>query len=207
MKRKILFIAFAIIPLLASCNRQNSIQEEMKALAEIGDLPLTLTKEKCDYLYTYDYSNIYENIYESFHYRYSETAYGVDIYTCGVVNGGETRFYFRDGINVGFATRDPQFGFSILGRTIGSPVYGQRDEGYDKDLYTELMNRGFEEDFEMQNTLPSETPAWSIVRKNKPQYTTVRCMTYQEKLHINYCYDPIYSFRASMVGMEVFLEE
>ena len=48
---------------------------------------------------------------------------GVDVYTYGVKNGLETEFYYRNDAAVGFKTRDPEFGFSYFGYTIGYPIW------------------------------------------------------------------------------------
>ena len=78
---------------------------------------------KTKYHYTVDSSASSEP--ESFEFKETRPD-GVDVYTCGTENGFTTEFYFRDGLEVGFWTRDAGFGFSIFGKLSATQVMAAR---------------------------------------------------------------------------------
>lgn len=205
MKKKYILTIFCLIPLLSSCNKQNTIQEEMKTLEDNGCFFLNKTldyiKEKIGSWKFYD---IYQDEPKKIGvFEYSKTIANTDVYTCGIFNEQETRFYFRDNVNVGFSTRDPQFGFSLFGKTIGGPTYGMNGEWWDNSIVATFNSRGYWVDSEN----PDSQSQLSIIDINEPLNCAYRYLTYQDKLHVHFGRECINSFCNSMLAMEVYLEE
>ncbi len=205
LRSKSAFVLLCLASLLSSCNKQNTIQEEMKALEENGCFFLNKTLEYVKgKIGSWKFYDIYGDEPKKIGmFEYSKKIGTTDVYTCGTFNGQETRFYFRDNVNVGFSTRDPQFGFSLFGKTIGGPTYGMDGEWWDNSIVGKFDSRGYEFDA-VRHEEPSEL---SILDINEPLNCAYRYMTYKEKLHVNFGRECINSFCNSMLAMEVYLDE
>ncbi len=206
-KNKSVLAFLCAIPLLAtSCNKQNTIQEEMTVLENNGCFLLNKTfQEIYDKIGFHDFYDIYSGEPKfTGKFQYSKTIGKTDVYTAGTFNGQETKLYFRDGINVGFSTRDPQFGLSLFGRTIGSPTHGYINNWWDNSVVAKFHDRGWVYDYDRLEEEYSELSVFDI---NPPEYTVPRYMYYQEKLHVNYGMKPLESLCWNMVSLEVYLDE
>ena len=210
-KRKYIFTFLCIIPLFTtSCNRQNTIQEEIAVLEKNGCLLLNKTYE---YIHKHAYGaecrgrfyDIYaKELKFTGEFKYSKAIGKTEVYTAGAFNGQETVLYFRDGINVGFSTRDPQFGLSLFGCTIGSPSQGYITKFWEDSVVAKFHERGWLYDYQR---LEKEYSELSVLDINPPINTTHRYMYYQNKLHVNYGMKTIESLGWSMISLEVYLDE
>ncbi len=210
-KRKYIFMFLCTISLFTtSCNKQNIIQEELAVLEKNGCLLLNKTYE---YIHKHAYGaegrgrfyDIYaKELKFTGEFKYSKTVGKTEVYTAGAFNGQETMLYFRDGINVGFSTRDPQFGLSLFGCTIGSPSHGYITKFWDDSVVAKFHERGWVYDYQR---LEKEYSELSVLDINPPINTPHRYMYYQNKLHVNYGMKTIESLGWSMISLEVYLDE
>lgn len=95
-----------------------------------------------------------------------------------------TLFYFRDGVNVGFHTSNPEFGFTILGYSIGAPYFG--NSIVKNCLYKSLQNHGY------KNRIGSDTSHHPGIRAEDNSYSYVwYCASYEkdEAYQINVAVD------------------
>ena len=208
MKKNNILLAFlCTIPLFTtSCNKQNTIQEEIAVLENNGCFFLNKTfQEIYDKLGCRKFYDIYsEELKYTGKFEYSKTVGKTEVYTAGAFNGQETMLYFRDGINVGFSTRDPQFGLSLFGCTIGSPSHGYITKFWDDSVVAKFHERGWVYDYQR---LEKEYSELSVLDINPPINTPHRYMYYQNKLHVNYGMRTIESLGWSMISLEVYLDE
>ncbi len=210
-KRKYIFMFLCTISLFTtSCNKQNTIQEELAVLEKNGCLLLNKTYE---YIHKHAYGaegrgrfyDIYaKELKFTGEFKYSKTVGKTEVYTAGAFNGQETMLYFRDGINVGFSTRDPQFGLSLFGCTLGSPTRDYMNDSWDNSLIAKFNARGWICTYER---LEEEHSELSIFDINEPIELVHRYMTYQDKLHVNFGFENQYSLSWNMMSLEVYLDE
>lgn len=146
--------------------------------------------------------------YENFRWRNAlrfkeEKSDGTKVYT---VDDGYTYwdptgtlFYFRNGINVGFHTSNPEFEFTILGYHIGTPYFGYPDK---KDcLWEALQNRGY------NNRIGSDTDNHPVIRADDSSYSYVwYCASYEkdERYQINVAVDFYRMIEAPNLGSGIF---
>ena len=208
MKKNNMLLAFlCTIPLfMTSCNKQNTIQEEIAVLENNGCFFLNKTfQEIYDKLGSRKFYDIYsEELEYTGKFEYSKTIGKTEVYTAGAFNGQETMLYFRDGINVGFSTRDPQFGLSLFGCTLGSPTRDYMNDSWDNSLIAKFNARGWNCTYERLEEDRSELSIFDI---NEPIELVHRYMTYQDKLHVNFGFENQYSLSWNMMSLEVYLDE
>ena len=126
MKKTYLLIAASVLFSLPSCSKKDVFQERIddvnKGLFSIlGSKPKDIYR--CLGLYG-GTKTVSSDDGKEMGFEYKEKrSDGVDVYTYGVKNGLETEFYYRNDAAVGFKTRDPEFGFSYFGYTIGYPIW------------------------------------------------------------------------------------
>lgn len=192
---KIVFILALILP-LCSCQYDNrsALEKEIDAVNAQCDFRLNSKLE--DFPVSWYGSVGHSN--DKFSFKETRDD-GVDVYTCGSYDTLPTEFYYRDGLEVGFKTADPQFGFSIFGRYIGTPIY--HFQGYSKkDLYGELMDRGYE----WEPNIDHDREATAMPNGDRYSWNL---LVFEGKLHINYSRDVIYAFNGSLKEIEVFLDK
>ena len=191
--KNISLLVAALVPFLFSCNDKSELNKKIDEVNEqcgfmlnsdLKDFP-TLWKRRCKTDGTYD------------NFGFKEKRDGIDVYECGSYNGLTTEFYFHAKKQVGFKTRDPEFGFSIYGRTIGYPSYGYMNN-FDDSAFHVLQEKGFDWKEDWNNKTP-------IVLPNGTTYVW-DLFSFENKLHINYTRDVKYTFGASIVELEVFLD-
>ncbi len=210
-KNKNVLTFLCLFPLfLTSCNKQNTIQEEMETLENNGCFLLNKTYERifkgfygteCKGEFFDIYSKELKNTGE---FEYLKTISKTDVYTAGIFNGQQTRFYFRDGINVGFSTRDPQFGQSLFGCTIGSPTRDYLNDGWNNSLIAKFNERGWTCTYERDEEERSELSVFDL---DEPISLVHRYMKYKDKLHVNFGFENKYSLNWNMMSLEIYLDE
>ncbi len=198
-KAKILCCLF-LIPLLVSCNKQNTLEEEINELTEKGNLLIGMSLNDCMKIIGDDYYNTFGSFYSIGKFEYSERRGNVDVYTCGVMNGGPTEFYFRNNVNIGFMTRDPEFGFTLFGKPIGYPIFGAHGK-WDDSLFTIFENRGYEDDPDTKEKKAKDSGI------DDQFYYSWKCWKYKEKLHVAVASNVIYTLDGNMAVMEVLVDE
>lgn len=210
-KRKYIFTFLCLSPLLlTSCNKQNTIDDEIETLANNGCFFLSKTYERIfDKFYGTNCRGRFYDIYAkelkfTGKFEYSKTIGKTEVYTAGAFNGQETVFYFRDDINVGFSTRDPQLGLSLFGCTLGSPTRDYMNDNWDNSLIAKFNARGWNCTYERLEEERSELSTFDI---NEPIELVHRYMTYQDKLHVNFGFENQYSLSWNMMSLEVYLDE
>ncbi len=189
--KKILSICLLALP-LCSCSTKSDIENEIDVLnSECGFILNTKIEDfpEC-------WKGCVYHTRERFHFKETRDD-GVDVYTCGTYDYLTTEFYYRDGLQVGFRTRDPQFGFSIFGRMLGSPYYAFEGCNY-KFLPAIMWDKNFEHNFDEDrrgDVLPNgHVYSWDLY-------------VYKEKIHLNFSREPEYSFNDSLREFEVFVDK
>lgn len=133
MKNSIKFICLPVLAasLLTSCNLYNAKSEKQYVL-DNSSLPI---------------GDSYDSFFCKNQLIYQEKKEGIDIYKVEgdiVIDEGEnTLFYFKDGINIGFKTSDPKYGFDILGNRLYSLLFSSLLINQKEELYTNLYNRAW----------------------------------------------------------------
>ena len=98
---------------LCSCERKNTLVEEEDAFLSQSISPIGIK-----------YDNFYYKNKMTFKERRTN---GIDVYSLkdshSIDDGVGTLFYFKDGINVGYRTSNPEYGFTIFGNQIGSSFW------------------------------------------------------------------------------------
>lgn len=189
----------ALAPLICSCSTKNSLEKEVDAVNDQCNFRLNTKLEDFSpfwmtkYHYTVDPFTFSEPEYFEFKETRSD---GVDVYTCGTENYFTTEFYFKNGLEVGFRTRDPNFGFSIFGKTIGYPSHGSAGRYEDSVTYL-LDKRGY-------NQCSGHRKA-DVMGDGNLIYAWHE-YNFENKLHIRYSSGPMYSFNGSVFELEVLLE-
>ena len=195
MKTKIILIASSLLSiLLCSCHIKSALEKKIDELNEQCNFRLNTKFE--DFPSIWKTKNWPDRYPEYFEYQ-SETEDGLFTYRCGTVDYFTTEFYFRDKKQVGFKTRDPEFGFSIYGYKIGSPAYGNQTTP-DNDIEKTLYSNGFVIE-DSQNEREKD------VLPNGKKYTW-KLSSFENKLHINYSVDLKNSYCYSLAEIEVFLD-
>lgn len=185
---------------LCACNAKNSLSKEIEEANTYCNFILGSKLEDFPHHWKEGaYIGNGENA-EAFHFKEMRED-GVDVYSCGKMNTFETLFYFRDGLNVGVTTPDPEYGFSIFGKTIGYPAYGTQGN-FDDGAFDALDNRGYVEDKRGPDGKAE------VVMGNDPYLRFVwRRFTYADKLHVGFAYDPMYSYDGNIAIISVFLDK
>lgn len=187
--RKILFVLLLVSP-LCSCDTRSKLEKEIEVLNKECNFRLNTKLED----FPVSWKGRLNLSSERFGFKETRED-GVDVYTCGTCDYLTTEFYYRNGLQVGFRTRDPQFGFSIFDRTIGSPTYPF--DGYKYELLDKtLRDRGYEWNGHREGYLLPDhrTLAWSL-------------WLYEGKLHLNFTREWDFTANVCMKGIEVFLDE
>ena len=193
MKVKKMSIFGVLLPLICSCNTKTSLQKEIDVVNEECNFRLGMKLEDFPPSWKEKYHPGSESN-ENFHLQKNND--GIDIYNCGTENGFTTEFYFKDGLEIGFRTRDPGFGFSVFGKTIGYPCYGSAGHWEDSAFYI-LINRGYSSCSHHRE--PTEAGD-GYVRYAWYEYN------FEDRLHIHFSCSPIYTFDGNIIELEVFLE-
>lgn len=156
--------------------------------------------EDCRKILGDDYYNTFGSFYEIGKFEYSEKRDDVDVYACGVMNGGPTEFYFRNGINVGFVTREPEFGFTLYGNPIGYPVFDAHGK-WSNSLFNVLRERGYDDDDDAEKGRSKDSGI------NENFRYSWRRFKYKEKLHVAFASNVIYTCDGNLAVMEVFVDK
>ncbi len=198
--KKILTMLLFVLP-LCSCDTRSDLEKEIDEVnkqcgfrlnTKLEDFPPTWKKE---ILHKWADEDGYK---AAEHFQFKETRDdGIDVYTCGTYDYLTTEFYYRDGLLAGLKTRDPQFGFSVFGRFLGTPFWPFTGGTDFESPLSILYNRGYKAEYEERegDRLP-----------NGLVYTWV-AFTYKDKLHIAISREPNYSFNESIKEFEVFLDK
>lgn len=111
MKTKDVILLSSLIPFFCSCNTKTSLQKEIDVVNEECNFRLGMKLEDFPPSWKEKYHPGGESN-ENFHFQKNND--GIDVYNCGTENGFTTEFYFKDGLEIGFRTRDlaPAFPFS-----------------------------------------------------------------------------------------------
>ncbi len=192
MKAKGLLTTCLLVLSLGSCNTKSELEKEIEAVNKECGFRLNSKIED----FPASWHGTVRRTNEKFQFKETRDD-GVDVYTCGTYDYLTTEFYFRDGLEVGLKTRDPQFGFSIFGRYLGAPIWSIKDSNY-KDLISIFSERSY--DYEPDGHRDPD------VLPNGYIYSWVTNV-YKNKLHINYSWEPIYTFDGSLTEIEVFLDK
>ena len=201
MKKTYLLIAASVLFSLPSCSKQDVFQERIddvnKGLFSIlGSKPKDIYR--CLGLQYGGSKTISSDDGKQTDFEYKEKrSDGVDVYTYGVKNGLETEFYYRNDAAVGFKTRDPEFGFSYFGYTIGYPIWSHFGEY--TSLPSALYQRGYDTDVVSEKR---EEDTWN----GHPKYYAWYSATFQNKLHLEFSWDEMYTLNGSMRTMSVFID-
>lgn len=132
MKKQIILALTFILSLLPSCSNQKSASSEIDDLLSNSHLPL---ETKID-SFMYDKTALNKVSEED-----GCTVY--KIYDCHTINDDMgSLFYFKNDVNVGFRTSNPESAFNILGFNIGCAAYSNLFDGSD-GLVTTLLKRGW----------------------------------------------------------------
>lgn len=138
MKAKAILLTILSILPLCSCDTRSGLDKQIDMVNRQCGFMLNSKLEDFPPSWQGEFRGTLE------HFEFKKTRQdGIDVYTCGTWDYLTTEFYYRDGLEVGFKTRDPQFYFSIFGRTIGSPIYSFEGANY-KDLTTVLIERSYD---------------------------------------------------------------
>lgn len=200
MKKLRFFTACAIIFSLTSCEKKNELQERIDEINEglyfiLGSKP----KEIYEKLGVYGGTGTItcdDATQAGFKYK-EKRSDGVDVYTFGVKNGLETEFYYRNDAAVGFKTRDSEFGFSYFGYMIGCPIWSHRGEY--SCLSDAFHQKGFETDVVSEKR---EEEIWNGMIRRYAWYSA----TFENKLHVDFSWDEIYTLNGNIRTMEVFID-
>lgn len=193
--KRMLLISICALSLF-SCDSRSTIQKETDELNNY--LRSFLGSKPDEFFQTLKISSrVFSDDWSKATFQFKETRDdGVDVYTCGSKNGLETQFYYRNDMAVGLRTRDPQFGLTIYGYYPGYPVYSPY-ENYDS-LFDALENHGFK----IETGLIEHE-----IDQNENYIRYPWCSAvFEEKLHISFSWNELYSVGGSLHTMEVILD-
>lgn len=174
---------------MSLCSCQSKLEKEVDAV-----------NEGCNMMLGSSIDDFPDRWNKNFKFK-ETTSDGLNIYTCGTHNGSWTYFIYKNGIQVGLRTSDPQFGFSIFGKTIGYPGWGTQNKRSDC-LMDILIDRGY------GIVAGSDVYHSLLVGLDNIRYSWTR-FSYEEKLYVSYAWDVDnqYTCSGSIGAIEFFLNE